>query len=293
MALGDAYQTSGKIFEQVSKKFKPGMLEELRNIEEGEIVVVQGTYDHVEKLMDTLKVPYEKISREAMATHNSGRVIFVNCAQYNGVAKKVKDGIKHFVEDGGRLVTTDWSLGLVTSIFPGKLKKTKNTNDDVVQIQCPTELSRKFIGMNYAQCKPQWWLEGSSHIYDVVSDDVEAIITSEEMEDKYGKPYVAVGFKEGRGEVLHFISHLELQRTKQKGKGKDGNLEDFLEKMEVEKTEDMDDHTVAELEAAYSTLNTVAYLCLRNPVLETSGKSVYFGSATINGAKVGKSMKLA
>ncbi len=293
MAFDNAYQTSGKIFEQVSKKFKPGMLEELRNIEKGDIVVVDGTYDHVEKLLDTLKVPYERIDRGEMATYNTGRVMFVNCAAYNGVAKNTCDGIRHFVEDGGRLITTDWSLGLVTSVFPGKLKKTKDTGDDVVEIECPTDIARRFIGMNYAQCRPKWWLEGSSHIFNVVSDDVTSIITSDEMNDKYGQPHVAVGFREGRGEVLHFISHLELQRTKLKSNGDKGTLDDFLEKMKVEKTAEMDDHQVAELEAAYSTLNTVAYLCLKSPVLATSGKSTYFGSESVSGQDVPKSMKLA
>jgi len=188
------------------------------------------------------------------------------------------------------LVSTDWSLGLTTKVFPGKLKMTKKTSDDVVEIECPTDIARRFIGMNYAQCKPQWWLEGSSDVYDI-GEGVTPIITSEEMEQKYGKPYVAVGFPHGKGEVLHFISHLELQRTRQKTKEQSGNLDDFLKKMKVEKTAEMDDATVADLEAAYSTLSTVAYLCLRTPVLNSGGKSVYFGASKKSAGP--KSMKLA
>ena len=104
------------------------------------------------------------------------------------------------------------------------------------------------------------------------------IITSEEMESKYGKPYVAIGFAEGKGEVFHFISHLELQRTRlQKKEGKE-TLDDFLQKVGAEKTSDMEDATFAELEAAYSTLNTLANLCIPVPILNTSMKSTYVGS---------------
>lgn len=290
MVTKKTYSTTGKIFEQASKLYQPGLLEELKSIEPGEIVVVQGQYDHVEVLLDTLKIPYQMIGKEELGSNNSGRVLLANCATYSGVSKAVKEGVENFVADGGRLVSTDWSLGLTTKVFPGKLKMTKKTSDDVVEIECPTDIARRFIGMNYAQCKPQWWLEGSSDVYDI-GEGVTPIITSEEMEQKYGKPYVAVGFPHGKGEVLHFISHLELQRTRQKTKEQSGNLDDFLKKMKVEKTAEMDDATVADLEAAYSTLSTVAYLCLRTPVLNSGGKSVYFGASKKSAGP--KSMKLA
>ena len=56
MSLTKAYQTTGKIFEQVSMRTQPALYEQLKSIEPGEIAVVQGTYDHIEKLMDTLKI---------------------------------------------------------------------------------------------------------------------------------------------------------------------------------------------------------------------------------------------
>lgn len=292
MGLDKAYKTSGKIFQQVSMRYQPGLLEQLKAVQPGEIVVVEGQYDHIEKLLDTIKVPYAQIGRDEIATHNSGRVMFVNCAEYNDVSKTLKEGISSFVNDGGRLITTDWSVGLVQKVFPGKVKKTVKTSDDVIEIQCHTDIARRFIGMNYAQCSPQWWLEGSSDVYSI-GEGVVPIITSEEMKKKYGQPYVAIGFTEGKGEVVHFISHLELQRTRLRNKADEGGLDDFLQKVKVSKTADMDEAKVAELEAAYSTLNTVAYLCLRAPVLGGSMKSITVG---LPGEKDGvgskKSMKL-
>lgn len=272
--MKSAYKTSGKIFEQVSMRAQPKMLEQLHALTDKDIVVVQGTYDHIEKLLGTISVPYTLIQSEGIKSYNGGRVMFVNCMTYDNGAPV--NAVSSFVKEGGRLVTTDWALGLVQKAFPGKLTKIKDTVDDVVEIECHTDIARRFVGLNYAQCHPKWWLEGSSHVYDI-GNGVTPIITSEEMETKYGKPYVAVGFAAGKGEVFHFISHLELQRTRlQKKEGK-ASLDDFLKKVGAEKTADMEDATFAELEAAYSTLNTLANLCIPSPILNVDMKSTYIG----------------
>jgi len=264
------YETSGKIFEQVSIKTQPAMYEQLKAIKPGEIVVVSGVHDHIEKLLPTIKAPFDLIEFGDIASHNGGRVMFVNCATYSSAPKK---SVETFVNEGGRLVTTDWAWSFTSHIFPDKLKFAKKTIDDVVEIECNTDIARRLIGLNYSQCHPKWWLEGSSDIYDI-GQGVIPLITSEEMKEKYGKPYVAVGFTSGKGEVIHFISHLELQRTQLRSKADVGDLDDFLAKMKAVKSEDMEEAKVAELEAAYSTLNTLAYLCIPMPLLNTSMKSI-------------------
>ncbi len=287
MSLSKAYSTSGKIFEQVSKKVNPALFEGLKAIEPGEIVVVRGAHDHIELLLDVLKVPYSFIDSSELPTHNGGRVLLVNCQSYSSVPGK--ENVADFVRDGGRLVTTDWALSFVTKVFPKKLELITKTDNDVVEIQCNNDIARRLVGLNYAQCHPKWWLEGSSDIFDI-KEGVTPIITSREMEEKYGKPYVAVGFKEGKGEVIHFISHLELQRTHLKTKEDEKGLDEFLKNMKATKTSDMDDLKVAELESAYSTLNTLAYLCLRTPVLETSLNSIMTTSPSVKSGS--KSKKL-
>ncbi len=278
--MKDAYDTSGKIFQEASRLYRPGLLEQLGAIKQDEIVVVRGQHDTVEDLLGTLKVPYTMITAEAIATHNGGRVMLVNCATY-GANKKRDEAVREFVSDGGRLVTTDWALHLVTHAFPGKLQYTKSTGDEVVEIETPTDLGRKFMGMNYAQCHPQWWLERSSYVYSIKDPSVTPIITSEEMREKHSQPYVAVGFKEGTGEVFHFISHMKLQRSRQKTKEHAGTLDDFLAKMKISKTTEMDDATVADLEAAFSTLNTLAYLCLPSPLLSVGEMKSTYSTASL------------
>ena len=297
MGLEKAYKSSGAIFEQASKLYSQGMYDRLKAIKPGEIVVVEGSYDHIQELMKVLKVPFDYITPTKISTHNGGRVMLVNCRTYEGGPEsKAAEAVLEMVREGGRLVTTDWAVSLVGQAFPGKVKTVGKTTDDVVEVQCLTPLSRKLIGMNYAQCHPQWWLEGSSDVYSI-GQGVEAIVTSKEMEKKYGQPYVMSGFQEGKGEVFHFISHLELQRTKQKPKGTEKGLDAFLEKMGVPKTDDMedlDDSSVAELEAAFSTLSTLAYMCLPGPLLKVETKSTLFtGSGNALGSKpaFGKTIK--
>src|SRR3990167_7203209 len=116
--LKSAYRTSGEIFKQASKLYQPGLLEQLKGIKEKDIVVVRGQYDHVETLLSTLKVPYELIEPESIESHNGGRVMFVNCKSYDGVSKGTLNAVKTFVREGGRVVTTDWSLGLISKAFP-------------------------------------------------------------------------------------------------------------------------------------------------------------------------------
>ncbi len=281
--MKSAYKTSGAIFDQVSKLHQPGLREELDSLG-GEIVVIKGDHDRVEELLDTIKVPYALIESNELATYNGGRVFFVNCRRYGGISASMKDAVKERVSSGGRLITSDWSLSLTERVFPGKLHKTTSTTDDVMEVQCETDIARKLIGLNYAQCSPQWWLEGSSDVYSI-GKNVTPLLTSREMEARYGQPYVAVGFTQGRGEALHFISHFVLQRTKQKGKEKSAGLDDFLAKIKIERTAEMDDATLAELEAAYSSLNTVAYLCLRAPLLPTDMKSMLASASQIAGKK--------
>jgi hypothetical protein len=277
--MEEAYKTSMIIFDQVSKRITPTLYEQLRSIEKGEIVVIPGAHDHIEKVLDTMQVPYEMKSADEIENLNGQRVVFANCTTYHH--QKHGKMAREYVNGGGRLITTDWALSLMTMAFPGMLRKTAHTEDVVVEIQCPTDIARNWIGMNYAQCSPQWWLESSSYVYSIKKDaGIIPIITSEEMKQKYGQPYVTVGFKHGEGEAFHFISHLELQRTKGNASG---TLDDFLEKVGAEKTDDMDDDTLANLEAAYSALSTLANLCIPTPILDTSGKSIMFAKSV--GAK--------
>lgn len=294
--MKETYATTGKIFAEVSMRKQPGLYEQIKAVAPNDIIVVKGVHDHVETLLDALKVPYKMIDQSDVKNQNGGRVLIYNCKGYdNGVPVKAT---QEFVNEGGRLVTTDWALGVVTKSFPGKLKKIGKTSDDVVEVRAATDTARTMIGLEYAQCRPQWWLEGSSDVYEVTADpSVVPLIVSEEMKSKYGSDKVAVGFPVGKGEVVHFISHLELQRTRLKEKYHKGSIDDFLLKMGVEGLASVvaqagGEGTVAEFEAAYSTLNTLAHLCVPMPIVNYTVNSVMTQPTNTGDSNAMTSMRL-
>ncbi len=285
MGISEAYNTSGKIFTAVSQRYQPQLADQIRAIEEGDVTVVRGTYDHIEKLLDKIKVPYATINSEEITPSLQTKVLFVNCKEYSSAPETQVVATKKYVENGGRLVSTDWALSLVERAFPGTITKTNSTGgNESVEVEALSMVGQTLIGLNYAQCHPQWFLESGSYVY-THGKNVTPIITSDAMNERYGSPNIAVGFRAGSGEVIHFISHLEAQQTKLKHKSDKEGLDEFLSKMKVEKTDDMEEAKLAELEAAYSTLNTVAHLCVRTPLLGSGDfKSVMAAGSSIAAA---------
>ena len=86
--------------------------------------------------------------------------------------------------------------------------------DDVVRIEVLDRDHRFLQGVLEDGDDPLWWLEGSSYPIRVLDPErVQVLITSNELEQKYGEAPVAVTFAHGEGEVLHMISHYYLQRA--------------------------------------------------------------------------------
>lgn len=245
---------------------REGKEQELKDIREGDhkIVVVSGQYDSIESILSTLGAPYTLISEmEANNGDNSlegADAVFVNCCgghlDHNGLSK-----IKEYVNNGGKLITTDWAVkNVIEKVFPGTIRYTgRNTSDDVVVIQPQGDLGKRLIGLDYEGAEPKWWLENSSYIIDIENKAIVApIIMSEELKEKYGSPYVAVVFPYGKGAVMHFVSHLKAQRTEARNKRDLGNAQDFsrMTKTVVYKSVPQD-VTVSGLETGYSSLKTV------------------------------------
>jgi hypothetical protein len=117
---------------------------------------------------------------------------------------------------GGSLFTTDWALKhMLEPAFPGVLEfKKAPTADDVVRIEVLDRDNIYLQGVLDGQDDPQWWLESSSYPISIVDRErVQVLITSRELEQKYGESPVAVWFRWGEGDVFHMISHYYLQRT--------------------------------------------------------------------------------
>jgi len=190
--------------------------EALGSLQAADIVVVPGTYDHVENVLEALEMPFQLVnpSQVGRLALRPEQLLIVNCPGSltpGGISK-----VRRFVRDGGSLFTTDWALrNVIEPAFPGFVEYNERpTADDVVRIEIRSAENPFLRGVMDGADDPQWWLEGSSYPIRVLDKkNVEVLLTSKELEGKYGEAAVAVQFAFGKGEVFHMISHYYLQRT--------------------------------------------------------------------------------
>ncbi len=184
-------------------------------VEASDIVVVRGNYDHVERVLEALELPFVALRPEQVddLPLQPGQLLVVNCP--GNLSRAALERVRHFVEAGGSLFSTDWALRhVIEPAFPGMLAYNERpTADDVVRIEVRDHDNPFLKGVMDGRDDPQWWLEGSSYPIRVLDPRVSVLITSTELEGRYGEAAVAVVFPWGQGEVFHMISHYYLQRT--------------------------------------------------------------------------------
>ena len=146
--MKSAYKSSGAIFEQVSKMHSPGCTNNSRQGNLGDHRGQRNLGPHRAADGHTEGELSANRARRDGEQKDLGRVALVNCRTY-GNGKSV-DAARKFVSGGGRLVTTDWALSLVTHAFPDRLAKTSTeTSDDVVEVQCASNVGSKLLGPHY------------------------------------------------------------------------------------------------------------------------------------------------
>jgi gamma-glutamylcyclotransferase (GGCT)/AIG2-like uncharacterized protein YtfP len=188
----------------------------LADIEASDIVVVRGSYDHVELVLDALELPHTAVrpGQLRQVELRPEQLLVVNCPGQLPAAEVVQ--VREFVDAGGSLFSTDWALRhLIEAAFPNLLAyNDRPTADAVVRIEIHDRDHPFLRGVLDEGDDPQWWLEGSSYPIRVLDPDrVKVLLTSRELESRWGEAPVAVWFEHGRGEVFHMISHYYLQRT--------------------------------------------------------------------------------
>jgi hypothetical protein len=215
-ARARSYRVGAGITRERHRREAPLSERALREIEASDIVVVEGCYDRVEQVLQALELPHTSIAPEQLGQVPLRRdqLLVVNCPGH--VSGRALPRVREFVEQGGSLFTTDWALRHVLErAFPGLVEfNERPTADDVVRIEVKSRDNPFLQGVLDDGDDPQWWLEGSSYPIRVLAPDrVEVLITSRELEDRYGEAPVAVLIRYGRGEIFHMVSHYFLQRT--------------------------------------------------------------------------------
>jgi hypothetical protein len=256
-----AYSVSGKALREKMRKDAPLDEEYLNRVNRSDIVVVRGEYDRVQDVLNAMELPHMRINpREVdQIKFNPSQVVFINCP--GNLSREGIIRIRNFVEEGGFLVTTDWALkNVIEPAFPGMMRyNEKPTKDDVVRIEILDDGHKFLEGLLSSDEDPQWWLEGSSYPIEIIDkENVEVLITSKEMKDKYGEAPIAVSFNHGKGSVFHIVSHYYLQRSELRTERHKMAATDYFAEKGVAAEADMEDVSLGLAESAYTSASFVS-----------------------------------
>jgi hypothetical protein len=207
--------TAGEILRDRLQHDAPNDAKLLKLVHGKDIVVVAGSMDHIEQVLQAAQIPHTVIQPAQVADYQfrGNQVVMVDCPgvmPIEGVRR-----IERFVRAGGLLYTTDWSLkNLVEKAFPGTIAHNgKGTGSEVVPVILDKKSDNIMSNMILRKgSHPQWWLEGSSYPIKVLDQNkVEVLAHSDEMAAKYQAAPVVVRFKWEDGEVIHVVSHFYRQ----------------------------------------------------------------------------------
>jgi hypothetical protein len=258
-----AYRVADELMKDRLREKAPEVLEEIESLEEADVLVTVGEYDHIQQVLQIAGTPFKLISpaQIADAQLRPDQILFVNCAGHFGPGELRK--VRTFVEQGGFLFTTDWALKHVLEpAFPGFVEfNEKPTRDEVVRVEIIDRDDPFLASLIGPNDDPQWWLEGSSYPIRILAPEkIKVILNSKELGEKYGEPAVFITFEVGKGRVYHMISHFYLQRTETRSKRHSFSSEEFLKekgipKMAYDKYKGMgsDELNLGEVESAFAS----------------------------------------
>lgn len=204
-----------------------GALGMLRKLDRREILVVNGTYDHVHEILELLGIKYEMVEPKDLdrISFSGRKALFVNCSNIP-VPPSAMEQIQAFVRRGGYLLTTDWAIRwVIEPAFGSYMRPLRQngvlsvTKDIVIHVRPSREVGahRLLAGTALGSGDAKWWLEESSYPFEVLRDDVKVLIESDELRRTFGTPAVAATFQFGRGRVLHMLGHFYQKEGNLKG----------------------------------------------------------------------------
>lgn len=219
--MDQAYKLANEMVRGKLQREDKGNIKILDELKNNDVIVVNGTYDHIHMVLESLKIPFASIGQHQLmqAKLEPHQTIFVNCA--SDFPAEAARKLATFVSEGGQLITTDWALKNVIEVaFPNTIAYNNNpTSDEVVRIEVLDKQDSVITGFLDEKSNPVWWLEGSSYPISVLNKEkVKVLIRSKELKERYGEEAVIVRFDHGKGTVYHMISHFYLQRTETRDK---------------------------------------------------------------------------
>lgn len=196
--------------------------EALNRLKADDVLVIEGEFDHQERVLDALRIPYRMLSPHhpdvlTGAAFEHPRFVFWNCGHGHSPrgAARVAPHVRRYVEDGGYLFTSDWILGnLLKLAFPGYVD-TGGLGSQLPELVLDIAPTRAGAGHPLLEgvftpgVRGRWWLEQQS--YDILVKNPSAVtvlIESPQLRELLNRsPAMAVTFAPGKGRVLHILGH--------------------------------------------------------------------------------------
>ncbi|MDH5404102.1 MAG: hypothetical protein OEY49_16510 [Candidatus Heimdallarchaeota archaeon] len=228
-AMAEAYRLSKRITMDRLEKEDQENMDILKKLESSDVLVIDGTYDHIHLVLQHIELPFIQITQDQakQIKFRPDQTVFVNCPR--AFDSELARQLATFVFEGGQLITTDWALKNVIEVgFPGLIEYNKRaTADDVVRIEVIDTSDEIIKGFLDEETDPVWWLEGSSYPIKILDAKVQIVMRSKELGEKYGEEPVIVKFNHGKGIVYHMISHFYLQRTETRDKKHESTASEY------------------------------------------------------------------
>jgi hypothetical protein len=259
-----AYQVAQEMIKDRLEDVDEEAAKEMGEVAENEVIVARGAYDFIERVFSKMEMPHKVVDPSAFEAFGPSpeQIVFLNCP--GKVDKEGVRNLRNFVEKGGFLFTTDWALKhVIEPGFPGTLRYNgRATGDEVVRVEIDAKEDPFLKSLIGEGDDPQWWIEGSSYPIEILDkNNVEVLVRSKEVKEKYGESPVFTSFNHGKGKVYHMISHFYLQRTETRTERHRRTGADYMEeKLRMNSTRrakyrrmGVDRSSLGEVEAAYSS----------------------------------------
>lgn len=173
-------------------------------------VVVKGRYDHAEHVLESCRIPYVTADNSNLKSRLAqAGLLVVNCP--GELSDSSIDLVRQFVDRGGSLLTTDWSLsGCLEKICPGYVywdgAYSKSEIVDGIVVLPENNLVRNAIS------PAPWKLDDKSELIKPgARKAVQVLARSRQLsfEDTVNLGVLALTFDYGKGRVLHLIGHVD------------------------------------------------------------------------------------
>jgi hypothetical protein len=186
---------------------------DLEKLRQAEVVVVRGSADHMEHVMQRAQVRFVIVDPEdlpQLPLHGQ-QVLMVNCT--GEMSPAARERVRRFVTAGGFLYTTDHAVHyLVERAFPGYVRwNHKVSNQEIFPMEVG-QTDRGLLKKLNTGGHPRWQLAGGGYLFDIVDPkNVEVLMTSRAVAARYGAPVLGVRFRVGDGQVIHVTGHFFTQ----------------------------------------------------------------------------------